>query len=878
MSIVTTARDQRYLILLVLPTNLTLPFNGLSGTDLVSSVQEKVSGINKAGQFWEEVSYGNTSFIFDVNEEILNLPESTEYYYRNKRAKTIDGSSATFPVTWTGSEMLKIIGNEGFEVIINFPAQSMSLEGCIDEINEAILEASPDPGDPKIIASTIEGQIHLRTLLESDDATLEVSGSALGNLGLDLTNRTVNEGFSLSTRRKTLVQHALENRISGLANNEVENTIGNYDGIIAAIVGKDGDIRAGASLGSEEFQLGDENYEFSWIAITTDDPWKVFAHEIGHNLGFPDLYQGNTDLIGLEPGSWDIMGSSSASHPTGWIKTFKTNNQWEVNFEIMKPPSGPDPKSFEVLLSPSEVPLPITNPFAGSHPDLPLTHIVRLDIEGYERNRNYQMGNRALYVENRVKLGTYSAPFADSQFDKDLPGSGIIITDAINTYTGVLVNRSEVRMAEPDSGPISNIGDVVTVQRFGIHSSINVEILDIVQNSPPVYHLRITWGPAERFDYRIEPWNPPPWESPDVWIDTNFANDWNEYKNADSSVNPDVPGNPIHNGDESRVGWKSRVYARVHNDGNTDRTNVPVRFEVVIPATIGPAPGQLIGETRIDIPKRSSELAQVEWTPRSHNEKHVCLRVTIDPDRDELSELNNEAQENLTEWYAEASSPYKPITIRYQVVNPLKERSLIRLRAKGLTRGWSLEVEPYEFWLEAGEILESVAFLRADNRVPYDDVLVKEKISIPVVSLEGLILEGHAWVPFGGFSGVAHAVRKTKLEVDIELKDSQEIIVFGHATSLTDPKGKAMNGATVGLRIFSLNGKNLNSARAKVDAEGNFMMNMKLPAFLDRNSIFALDAVLSPILGFGPAEAEIIRFTIDKLIDVVPRNLFGLSE
>lgn len=872
MSIVATATDQRYLVLIGLTTDRSLPFDGLNEADLIDRVRNKLEGTNSAGEFWREASYGKTSFVFDIHDKILDLPEDIEYYYRYDRPKTIEGSGASFPINWSGAETLELAGDDNLMVTITFPAGSMSIRDSVDFINEKIVAASADMSNPEIVASVVSGQIHLTTKEKKDDTTLEISGTALDELGLDSANRTVTEGLSLVVQRKRLVQHALEERVRGLSDTETETAVGHYDGVMAVVVGKDGDIRAGAITGSEEFPLNGVNYEFAWQAITTNDPWQVYAHEIGHNLGFPDLYEGSTPLVGAEIGSWGVMASSSASHPIAWTKTFLTENSWGVGVEVMRPPTGPDPAVLEVLLAPSESPLPTSNPFSTSHPNLPLTQIVRLDIEGRVRSGNYQSGNRALYVENRQRNATYAPPFKDSQYDTELPGSGVIITDAIDTYTGVLVNRSEVRFTEPDSGPISRAGDIAVVQRFGTNASLRVEVVDEVQSTPPIYHLRISWGAADRFDYRISPWNPPPWDSDDIWVDTNFANDWSEYKQSDAIKNPDVTGHPVLNGDESRVGWPSRVYARVHNDGNVDRTNVPVRFEVIVPAAIGPAPGQLIGQTSIDIPKRGSAVARVDWTPRASNEEHVCLRVVVDPDRNELSELNNEAQENLTEWYAEASSPYAPVEFRYQVANPLPTRAPIRLRAKGLTRGWTLTVDPYEFWLEAGEVIEAVAELRAGDNVPFDDALLEEGLSVPIISLEGLVLDDHAWVPFGGISGIAHAVRKTKLEVDIETTGSNRIIVFGQATSRAAPVGSSIVGATVGLRVFLPSGENVVLTRAVTDADGKFEATIQLPFSTNKSTAYSLDAALAPITGYGPATADIIRFTIEQRFGTIPRQ------
>ena len=895
MSIVTTATGQKYVVLIGLPGDQALPFNGMDEGDLVALVQEKVSGPGRAGDFWAEASYGKTTFTFDVHGTVLDLPEETAHYYRRSRARTIDGAGASFPITWAGDRTLEVDTDENVSLTLSFvDGTTWDLATVVQFVNGWAGASSPDPSDPVVVAEDGGGQLRLRTRRKAADAKLEVGGTALTELGLDPAHRTVTEGGDLVGKRKQLVQDLLGARVDGLDFGEVRAAVGDYDGVVGVIVGTRDDFRAGAQFRAEEFPLGPAqsrdgeppNYELSWFAITTHHRWEVYAHEIGHNLRLPDLYEEpRGSLAGNEVGDWDVMHTSIASHPTAWNKTYGDHPRdrgeaaapWMDGVAVVRPPDGPDPSTFEALVAPSEAPLPTPNPFAQDHPDLPFVHAVRIDLEGRKRGGRYEKGNRSLYVENRQRAGFYAAPFADPQFDTAIPGDGVIVTDAVDSPAGVLVARAPVRLADPEHGPLAFPGRVAVVHRFGVTSNVRVEVVDRVRSTPPVYHVRVTWGPADRFDYRITPWTPPPWESADVWVDTDFANGWDEYKHSDPAENPDVSGNPVLNGDESRVGWTSRLYARVHNDGNVDRAGVPVRFEVVLPAAIGPAAGQLVGQTRVDVPKRGSALARVDWTPQSTNEGHVCLRVLVGPDTDELSELNNEAQENLTEWYAEASSPYAPVPFLYQVANPFPWRTPVRLRVRGLTPGWTLEVDPYEFQLDPGEVLEAVAVLRADDRVLPDDVLVGEGLAVPTVSLEGLVLSGHTWVPFGGVSGVAHAVRKTALEVDAEPAGDGPVFVVGRATSRSRPAGGPVAGAAVGLRVFEPGGRTVAVARARTGADGRFEAEVQLPPF-SGGSVFALDAVLAPTLGYGPAEADIVEFTDRGRVRRGPRERFGLGR
>jgi M6 family metalloprotease-like protein len=65
----------------------------------------------------------------------------------------------------------------------------------------------------------------------------------------------------------------------------------------------------------------------SGIVISEQDPMGIFAHEFGHSLGLPDLYNvnGGTEFVG----NWDLMADGawlgspqgeSPSHPTSWCK------------------------------------------------------------------------------------------------------------------------------------------------------------------------------------------------------------------------------------------------------------------------------------------------------------------------------------------------------------------------------------------------------------------------------------------------------------------------------------------------------------------------------------------------------------------------------
>src|SRR3989304_6203909 len=48
---------------------------------------------------------------------------------------------------------------------------------------------------------------------------------------------------------------------------------------------------------------------YGYIMISEDSPMGVVSHELGHDLGLPDLY--DTDSSSLGVGMWDVMGTGS---------------------------------------------------------------------------------------------------------------------------------------------------------------------------------------------------------------------------------------------------------------------------------------------------------------------------------------------------------------------------------------------------------------------------------------------------------------------------------------------------------------------------------------------------------------------------------------
>jgi hypothetical protein len=635
-----------------------------------------------------------------------------------------------------------------------------------------------------------------------------------------------------------------------------------YSGIIVALASNTTTALMRAE-GHQQYYINfgnNQQWKGSWVAITTGYPWQVYVHEIGHTLGFPDLYDGLQ--AGVEPDKWDIMDCGWHDvHPSAWMKHWRsrgsgyTGKPWmeDTDVEEIIAPLGTQTKTWSVLLAPVERPIPANNPFATTHPNSPLRQAIRIKLAP----------ELSFYVENRQKPFS-SSTFGTSNHDTDIPAEGVIITDATDRDTSKLF-RVFVVMATPYNDPL-DISEETWTYYVTSTNRLQVKVKEALGNDPTVYRVEVTWGeipPATGtgYDFRIRDWTPPPWESPDMWVDTQVDNDWNEYRHSDAQKNPDVVGHPVLNGDRLRVKWESRLYARVWNDGNVEKKNVQVKFQVVIPVAMGPTPGLDVNQqpVTVDLPAGGSAVTPaVTWAPMSDNEEHICVRAFILPDPGEKDYTNNVAQENFSDWYIENASPYQPVIFPFQVTNPLPRRALVMVRARGLVPGFNLTVEPYRCWLEPNETIKGQAILEAEDGVMLEDAMHAEEIEPPTVSLEACVKRGCTYVPFGGVTGIAHTVRKSTLEMSADLSGNR-VFVSGQAFTDDGP----IAGAHVSARLLKADGFTmLTLGRAVTNNNGQYSIELVLPKRPLPGRWCLIEAILSPTLGTGPAEAGPLKLRL----------------
>jgi hypothetical protein len=486
-----------------------------------------------------------------------------------------------------------------------------------------------------------------------------------------------------------------------------------------------------------------------------------------------------------------------------------------------------------------------------------LVHAVRLQLQS----------NHNLYLEAREQ--PFSDPtLGEADYDAGIPAEGVIVTDAIDDLTGLPIHRANTTLLTAYDDPLDVVGDLLS-EPLTATNTLSVECLEVIGADPAVYLVEVTWGQGDYYDLRIDTWSPPPWESDDIWIDTEVDNGWDEYVHTDPGSNPDVAGSPVANGDRSRVGWPSRVYARVWNDGTETATDVTVRFGVVIPAGTG-ASAEIGTDVIGEIQPGEFGLAMVEWTPKDANEGHVCLTADVIHQPGELNASNNTAQENVTDWFLERGSPYEPVEVAFQVRNPLPRREQFHVEVEGLRPGYHVEVDPVEFWLDPGEARTPTAMITADEWVPTDADLRKEEREPPVVSLRFDTLRGCMYAPVGGISGTVHTVDRTDVDVKFERVDETESIAVVHATA----DGTPVRGANVSVRLTRADDETVvGLERGRTDNQGRAAVRVRRSSTSPSDSstsgaaqddAYEATVVVSPTLGSGPAESTVdVPFVAD---------------
>ncbi|NOT31969.1 MAG: hypothetical protein HOP15_16100 [Planctomycetes bacterium] len=586
--------------------------------------------------------------------------------------------------------------------------------------------------------------------------------------------------------------------------------VGSFDQVAVVVIGP---FHRGTSFNAANFTLtaapgsSPPTFQVSLptLVVSTNTGWSRTAHEMGHAFGdFADLY----DAPNRDVGNWDLMSCTDCgAQTTGWHKDRKAG--WFTGGSRLKAldrPEGTTQESDTTSLTTYET----QNPPPGAIQSL------RLDCGG----------GIHLYVENRRGI-------AGQVGSQALPASGVIVTDADDNADVANTTRPPILLF---AGPLTS-GQIFTDQTYG---PLRLEI----GGTPPDLTVTTVWGPDPYYDLAISPWQPPPYESPDIWIDSP-ANGWDTYQYKSALKNPLVAGNPIRNGDKPRTGQVNRVHARIQNTGSTDASNVRVSFLASTPPGIGDTGNWSLLE-RVTIPilaaGASVVAGPVEWTPRVAT--HSCIKARIDHQPEELNANNNEAQENIDDFDTTSTSPWHVIESEVLVSNPTRLFQNLRLEMSGLRPEWTGWVSERFVSLAPG------ASRLVKYRIDPGLTPLGEPVSADV-SIDGWVRVGDADALIGGVTAAVHLVEKASLTLGRtgpqlpRLEELSDVIVTatlgpvaaGYIVRLdvtAEPSGKSSSHTATtdgsGRARWSLDRLRQSGALVELRPGGKYVLTAELPS------------------------------------------------
>jgi M6 family metalloprotease-like protein len=549
-------------------------------------------------------------------------------------------------------------------------------------------------------------------------------------------------------------------------------------------------IESGRSVGKRLMTLSFIN---EWHAHDFGEPYDeaaaVAAHEIGHQLELPthyaDLhwYPGITRDV-ISP--WDVMGYSPFQrHFLGWAKA---NRQWLASRFIQ---SVTPPADTTITLRPLERAIAsgtqlIEVPFSSTSISPPPPFL------GYA-------------VENRQQVDG----------DERLPHSGVLVSlvdeNAPYGYQDIVMD------SEPSPGQILALAALQVGDSYS-DAERNLRI-SVVSESRRSYNVRVQYPvpPSRHPDAAITRWGAPPYETADIWIDSE-RNGWDTYRYTD------VAGNPVGNGDDAWVNHANRVYVRIRNLGPGDATNVRVQVYQNSPPGMGDAGAdwQFLGSIIFpSVPAGGTPVQDyVLWTPTVG--AHTCIKAIIEPIPDELNATNNQAQENVTHFDTTRGSPWEPVGLKIRVNNPSRDKQTpVHFNVQDIPDGWAVEVEPPDMVLEPGSY-DWVKFMVYPSGAPGQEDQHKKEYQPGFTGkpkIEALVPFADTYLSIGGVDVWAHLVNKTELTMEAK-NDKQGVTVTG---KLNPP----MNDAVIAVEFTA--GKQRAMQFTKTNQDGGYTLSFVPP-------------------------------------------------
>jgi M6 family metalloprotease-like protein len=540
-----------------------------------------------------------------------------------------------------------------------------------------------------------------------------------------------------------------------------------------SITTDEGTFNVGASLVGEHAPTGMTDTE---IAV-----WGRVAHEMGHAFG---LYHTNPNYNS----DFSLMARGYPSDLTVFSQGFDGDTGWFDSGNNQRVISSGEPQT-DFIVRPRS-----------------------LNLVGDYQSLKVEISSSLYYLVEVVKTQSE---------DAWVPDQGVYIYLA----DGGVTNEACDDQTSP-TGVLWDVGETFT----DAANSITITIVETVADG---YKIRVN-NDAGSPDLMITPWGAPPYETPDIWVDSP-VNGWDFYRHRDSL------GNPVNNGDEPWANHENRLYARIHNVGDVDAHGVVVKFYFTSPIGAGNAVWDYIGETTVDVAKDSFKEIYVPWTPTitvTPGESgivpvHGCVRVEISPVEEEASQSNNNAQENISFFEIVQSegggAGFEPFYFIYRIWNPSEFVNNIYINMIDLSKNWRLE--------NASGIGDLDVFKGSESRdyflqlVPDREIRFGEDLEAHVVMAYSDWFDDDDFIgdvvlmPISGFSISARTMYRTSIKMSANV-DASSVTVSGTLSSLDDlpPSLFPAKGGdrTILLEIINENTGKADSVLVEMDSQGNF--------------------------------------------------------
>jgi len=436
----------------------------------------------------------------------------------------------------------------------------------------------------------------------------------------------------------------------------------------------------------------------------------IIFHELGHGLGFRDLYAATgyrEDLVYL--GDWAIMCNhwNMPHHcgyhkwQAGWIPDTEINGK---PARVVTVPATSDPgttSGLEALLVPVEIwddALLNDAPAAfGTDGSIPVVQLVKLDLGGDE-----------------VVFDLIEARQKGAQFSQKLPSSGIICTNAYvpwddQRYSFNNKYRRECQLLN-NNNVIANPGDTFDfAEAEGFpYPGITVTILDKTVDGADVYHIKVSRINKAFIDLYFTQGDPF-YRSPDLYVD--WVGDNASQNPSDFRQYPD--GQPLDQGEDVHVPKSGTelhwLVARIRNRGGVQAEQVKLNYQICDPGGAGDGGSFVpLGSTTVNVvPANNVDAYGIfGWEVGPSLSGHVCVYVEVEdytiPIGSDGSALatddtwfaNNHCQKNVTKFVPLSGSPYAPVNFQYSVNNNGPNPETAYLEPENLPYGFELTVTP----------------------------------------------------------------------------------------------------------------------------------------------------------------------------------------